>query len=163
MKRRVRLSISSWIITMGCFAIIIMGFGMVDFETIFQGWGFCFYAGVVVAVCLAGLYYSPMSLRVTDKDLEVVRSLKIKTIPLSDIRDVRLLIPTMGAVRLCGSGGFMGYWGWFRERDLGKYFAYYGKASDCFLVVLNTGRKYMLGCKDAPEMVEAIRERMQPA
>ncbi|MCM1030636.1 MAG: PH domain-containing protein [Oscillibacter sp.] len=163
MKRRVRLSIFSWIITVGCFAIFIAGFWVVGFEAIPQGWGFYFYAGAVVAMFLAGLYYSPMSVRVTDKDLEVIRSLKIKAIPLSDIRDVCLLSPTMGAVRICGSGGFMGYWGWFRERDLGKYFAYYGKASDCFLVVLKNGRKYMLGCKDAPEMVEAIRERMQPA
>ncbi len=159
MKRRVRLSIFSSIITVGCFAIFISIFWLIHCED----WLYYLYGALIVAVCLAGLYYSPMSVRVTDKDLEVVRSLKIKTIPLSDIRDVRLLSPTMGAVRICGSGGFMGYWGWFRERDLGKYFAYYGKASDCFLVILKNGRKYMLGCKDAPEMVEAIRKRIQTA
>ena len=41
------------------------------------------------------------------------------------------------------------------------FFAYYGKAFDCFLVVLKDGRKYLLGCQDAPEMVEAICGRMQ--
>ena len=48
------------------------------------------------------------------------------------------------------------------ERDLGRYCAYYGKASDCFLVRLNDRRKYMLGCKDAPEMVAAIKKAITP-
>ncbi len=54
----------------------------------------------------------------------------------------------------------MGYWGWFSERDLGKYFAYYGKASDCFLVTMKDGRKYMLGCQNPAEMVDAINARL---
>ncbi len=66
----------------------------------------------------------------------------------------------MGTRRIAGSGGFMGYWGWFREGDIGKYFAYYGKASDCFLVTLRNGRRYMLGCNDAPEMVAAIQKEL---
>ncbi|WP_300877569.1 PH domain-containing protein [uncultured Duncaniella sp.] len=66
----------------------------------------------------------------------------------------------MAEKRICGSGGFMGYWGWFSERDLGKYFAYYGKASDCFLVTMKDGRKYMLGCQNPAEMVDAINARL---
>ncbi len=88
------------------------------------------------------------------------RPLKIKTIPISEISDVKLCSPAMGAIRICGSGGWFGWYGWFKENDLGKYFAYYGKASDCFLVSLKDGRKYMLGCKDAPEMVDAIKSRV---
>ncbi len=151
MKRGVRLSIFSSVITVGCFVVFVACFFIVRDYT----------CGVlIVGMCLAGLYYSPMSVRVTDTAIEVVRSLKIKKILLADVKKVCLLSPTMGAIRICGSGGFMGYWGWFRERDLGKYFAYYGKASDCFFVVLKNGRRYMLGCKDAPEMVEAIRKKM---
>ena len=85
-----------------------------------------------------------------------------KVIPLADIADARLCKPTMAERRLCGSGGFMGHWGRMYERDLGRYFAYYGKASDCFLVTLNDRRKYMLGCKDAPEMVAAIKKTITP-
>lgn len=104
------------------------------------------------------LYYSPLSLELTDSSLNVNRCLRIKEIPLSEISSVKLTSPTMGERRISGSGGFLGYWGWFSERDLGKYFAYYGKASDCFLVSLKNGKKYMLGCKDAPLMVEAINK-----
>ncbi len=156
MKRKVRLSIFSSIITVGCFAVFIAIFVVVP-----QGWFFCFYGIVVVGVSLLGLYYSPMSVRVTDTAIEVVRSLQIKEFLLADVKEVRLYSPTIGIVRICGSGGFMGYWGWFWERELGRYFAYYGKAFDCFLVVLKDGRKYLLGCQDAPEMVEAICGRMQ--
>lgn len=66
----------------------------------------------------------------------------------------------MGEKRIFGSGGFFGWYGWFSEADLGKYFAYYGKASDCFLVTLKNGRKYMLGCADAPAMVAEIRSNI---
>ena len=66
----------------------------------------------------------------------------------------------MGAMRLFGSGGWFGYYGWFSERDLGKYFAYYGKSSDCFLVRLKDGRQYMLGCNDAQEVVKYIEARI---
>ena len=80
---------------------------------------------------------------------------------MTEVASVKLCPPTMGAIRICGSGGFLGYWGWFQERDLGKYFAYYGKASDCFLVTLTDGRKYILGCQNAPEMVEYIAKQIK--
>lgn len=102
----------------------------------------------------------PLSISLGNESLNINRPLKIKSIPLSDIAETRLCAPTMGAKRICGSGGWFGWYGWFSERDLGKYFAYYGKASDCFLVTLKDGKKYMLGCKDAPEMVNAIKEKI---
>ena len=121
--------------------------------------------GVVVIVllfCLSGLFYAPLAISVDGDALCVERPLRRKVIPLADIADVRLCKPTMAERRLCGSGSFLGHWGRMYERDLGRYFAYYGKASDCFLVTLNDRRKYMLGCKDAPEMVAAIKKTITP-
>ena len=102
----------------------------------------------------------PLSISVDKESLNINRPLKIKSIQLSEITDVRMCAPTMGTIRICGSGGWFGWYGWFSEKDLGKYFAYYGKASDCFLVTLKNGKKYMLGSKDAPEMVKAINNRI---
>ncbi|MDE6575687.1 MAG: PH domain-containing protein, partial [Muribaculaceae bacterium] len=82
--------------------------------------------GVVVIWALATLYYAPLSIELKDNVLAVNRSLRIKEIPLSEIKMVKLCPPTMAARRLFGSGGYFGYWGWFSEPDLGKYFAYYG-------------------------------------
>lgn len=102
------------------------------------------------------LLYMPISISADSSALNINRLLRVKSIPMSAISSVKLCSPTMGEKRIFGSGGFFGYYGWFSEGDLGKYFAYYGKASDCFLVTLKSGQKYMLGCTDAPEMVEAI-------
>ena len=106
---------------------------------------------------LASLFYMPLSISADKTTIYINRSLRIKAIPIQDVASVKLCPPTMGAIRICGSGGFFGYWGWFKERDLGKYFAYYGRSSDCFLVELKDGRKYVLGCKNAPKMVEYIQ------
>lgn len=67
----------------------------------------------------------------------------------------------MAEKRICGSGGWFGYYGWFREPTIGKYFAYYGKASDCFLVRLKNGKNYVLGCEDKNEFVGYIRKLIQ--
>ncbi len=108
-------------------------------------------------VLLSSLFYMPISISADQTAIYINRSLRIKAIPVKDVVSVRVCPPTMGAIRICGSGGFFGYWGWFKERDLGKYFAYYGRSSDCFLVELRDGRKYMLGCRRAPKMVEYIQ------
>ncbi len=113
-------------------------------------------AGLIVILFLVGLFYMPLSIGADKYAIYINRSLKVKAIPMDDVKSVKMCPPTMGARRISGSGGFMGYWGWFRERDLGKYFAYYGRSSDCFLVQLHSGRKYMLGCGNAPQMVEYI-------
>lgn len=117
--------------------------------------------GVTITVLLIfTLFFMPLSISVEGDSLKIRRPLKTKKVLLSEIAVVRLCAPTMGAKRICGSGGWFGWYGWFKEADLGKYFAYYGKASDCFLVTLKEGRKYMLGCKNAPEMVEAITRNL---
>ncbi|MBR5856826.1 MAG: hypothetical protein IKY70_06105 [Bacteroidales bacterium] len=112
---------------------------------------------ILVMILLAGLYYAPLSIAADKYAIYINRSLRIKTIPMKEVKSVKISPPTMGAIRICGSGGFMGYWGWFKERDLGKYFAYYGRSSDCFIVELKDGSKYMLGCKNAPQMADYIK------
>ena len=125
-----------------------------------NSWTIWVLLAVICFFCFMALLYAPMYISLSDKELSIHKSLKIKDIPLSEISSVNLCPPTMSERRLCGSGGFFGYWGWFSEPSIGRYFAYYGKASDCFLVILKNGKKYMLGCKDAPEMVAAIQEKL---
>lgn len=115
---------------------------------------------LIIGMLFATLFYMPVSIAVDDEVLRINRPLRSKRIFLSDIVEVKLCPPTMAEHRICGSGGFFGWYGWFSERCCGKYFAYYGKASDCFLVTLRNGRKYMLGCTGAPEMVEEINSRL---
>lgn len=158
-KQRVEHSTYCWIITAITTAFICGIFlcclKIADNDIAVWLWG------VAVAVLfLSALCYMPLSISLDNESLNISRPLKIKSIPLTEIANVKLCAPTMGAKRICGSGGWFGWYGWFSEKDFGKYFAYYGKASDCFLVTLKNGKKYMLGCKDAPEMVNAINEKI---
>lgn len=108
----------------------------------------------ILIVC--ALIYMPLGVCVDGKDLVVRRPLATLRLPLADIASARLFQPTMGARRICGSGGWLGWWGWYTEGDTGKYFAYYGKASDCFLVTMTDGRRYVLGCRNPQSILTAI-------
>lgn len=156
MKQQVKFSADSFIGTI-ITLVVLIGCTFIIPELWWQiGWGV-----FVVILLIISLCYMPMSIGADENAIYINRSLKIKSLPISDVVEVRLCPPTMGAIRICGSGGFLGYWGWFKERDLGKYFAYYGKSSDCFLVVLSNGHKYILGCQNAPEMVKYINKQIK--
>ena len=158
-KKRVELSTYCWIIS-ALSTALMCGVFVYALKRPDNDLAVCILGVAIALLFLFTLCYMPLSISLDNESLNINRSLKIKSIPLSEIAEVKLCAPTMGAKRICGSGGWFGWYGWFSEKDLGKYFAYYGKASDCFLVTLKNGKKYMLGCKDAPEMVNAINERL---
>ena len=158
-KQRVELSTYCWIIS-ALSSTFICGVFLYALQRPDNNLTVWISGSAIIMLFLSTLYYMPLSISLDNDSLSINRPLKIKSIPLSDIAEAVLYPSTMGAIRICGSGGWFGWYGWFKEKDLGKYFAYYGKASDCFLVTLKDARKYMLGCKDAPEMVNAINERI---
>lgn len=86
--------------------------------------------------------------------------LRVKKIPMRDVESVEIFTPGTGTIRVCASGGFMGYWGKFRDRSIGMYYGFYGKSSDCFLVRLNNGKKYVLGCNNPDKMVDYINSQI---
>lgn len=156
MKQRVEFSTFCIISTLACFALFV-GCTFIIPEIWWQiGWS------VFVAIMLiASLCYMPMSIGADENTIYINRSLKKKAIPMTDVKSVQLHVPSLKTVRVCGSGGFLGYWGWFSEQGVGRYFAYYGKRNDCFLVELKNDRKYLLGCQNAPEMVEYIAKQIK--
>lgn len=118
-------------------------------------------SAILILWSLATLFYMPLSVSVNDHELCVNRSLWFKKIPLSEIASAEISQPTMGERLIIGSSGWMGYWGWFSQRDLGRYFAYYGKASDCFFVRLKNGHQYLLGCENPGAIVNYISARIE--
>lgn len=152
MKRNVQLSNFCFFATAITLALLF-GCTFIMQEAIWMiPWGvFC------VATLTFSLYYAPLSIEVTNTAIVINRSLSFaKQLPLADIKDIKPYRPK-NAVRTCGSGGFLGYWGWFAAPEIGKYFAYHGKTADCFLVELTDGRKYLLGCKDYAEIVNRVK------
>ncbi|MDE6286164.1 MAG: PH domain-containing protein [Muribaculaceae bacterium] len=157
MTRKVKYSSFSWSLT----AVLLVGAvaGSVYFRR--ESWVFPTLVAVLSMMVVSVLFYAPLAIHACGDNIVVISVIKHHRIPIRDVASVELFRPTMGAVRVCGSGGLMGYWGLFSENDIGRYFAYYGKASDCFLVVLKNGKKYVLGCEHPAEMVACIKDAMR--
>ena len=156
MKRKVELSTYSIILTLA--TILIFVSGMIRCLHSGPEWLAYLLGGSLVLVSGFALFFTPLSISVEDGCLNVNMLLRSKSIPLREIQSISLCPPTMAEKRIFGSGGVYGYWGWFREASIGKYMAYYGKASDCFLLRLKNGKTYMLGCIDPLGMMEYINE-----
>jgi hypothetical protein len=156
MKSRVDQSAFSFFITIVVIALLVVGL-YISYDTD------KFVALAIIIIALLGfcMFYSPLSISVDEKTIRINSPFKIHEIAMQRIVSVERFQPTMGALRLCGSGGFLGYWGLFREGDVGNYMAYYGKASDCFLLRLDNGKQYVLGCKDADAMVDYIQKQIK--
>lgn len=110
-------------------------------------------------VIISAFYYSPAAVTVDRRNVTIRRLLTPKHIPIGEIKDVCLFQTTMD-VRLCGSGGFFGYYGWFRNREIGKYFAYVGKWKDTFMIELKSGRKYIISCNQPEVIVKGILDNI---
>ena len=111
---------------------------------------------VTIMLFYAALLCAPVKIYADRERVTVKSVLKNHKIPMRQVESVELFQPTLGTYRLFASGGFMGYWGLFREGGIGKYAAYYGKASDCFLLRMKNGDNYVLGCENPSAMVDYI-------
>lgn len=121
---------------------------------------FCIVLGVCLILIVLAFFYAPLQVRANEKYIIVVSLLRRHRILVSAVESIEFFRPTMGARRIFGSGGFFGYWGIFNEGDTGRYAAYFGKASDCFLIRMKNGDKYVIGCADCPEMVNYIKKQL---
>ena len=156
-----RIQFSTWSIMI---SIITMAFLIFICCYQFHKTGLEFYCwlllGIISIWSFCTMFYSPMYIILTEDSIDVVTLIRVRRFPLNQIVSVKICEPTMSEQRICGSGGYFGYWGWFREPSIGKYFAYYGKASQTFLIRLKSGRQYMLGCRDSREMAKALANQL---
>lgn len=120
---------------------------------------FCIVAGSATA---AGLYYCPTSVEADECGITLHRLMsRPKYFDYEDIQSVDTCYPSPGSIRLCGSGGFFGYWGFFCDIMIGNYFGYYGSRGFCFCVKLKSGRIYVIGCEEPLAMVDYISSRLK--
>lgn len=115
---------------------------------------------VYLVLFVSMLFFGAAYIKADNNNIVLGSLLRGKKIPMCDVENVERFKPSAGAIRLCASGGFMGYWGTFRETGIGKYYGFYGKPSDCFLVRLKNGRKYVLGCNQPDKMVDYIKSQI---
>ncbi len=115
---------------------------------------------IILVLFLSSLWFAPLSISADNRNISIHSSLKVRSISMADVADVELYRPLPGTIRICASGGFMGYWGTFRDSKVGRYTGFWGSDNECFLVTLTNGRKYLLGCKNTEAMVEDIRSKI---
>lgn len=155
MKSKVKFSTFNTLFSL----LLICGLAIIAVST----WGtykFFIVFTVLLILLVFGVFYAPMRIEVDGKNVTVRHIVKKHSIPMDKIVSIEPFQPTMGAKRICGSSGFMGYWGIFREGDIGRYMAYHGKSSDCFLIKMKNGDKYVLGCENPDEMVNYIKSNI---
>ena len=159
MKSKVRLSRYSLVVTFVILVALFVGCILTVRERI----PFLILLSMYLILIVTGLIYAPVSICADTETIVLKSILRRRRLLLRDVESVQMFSPTMGAIRIIGSGGFMGYWGIFKEGDIGRYMAFYGKASDCFLLRLKNGDKYVLGCENPQAMADYIQSRLPAA
>lgn len=153
MKSKVHFSTYCTIITIAVLVLFVVGIVATRNES-----SKCLIFSIITALAtLAGLYYCPVSVTADSKSVKIHRLLSgDKTFNYSDIESVDTFYPSPGALRLCGSGGFFGYWGYFSDIIIGQYFGYYADRSQSFCIKLKNNRQYVISCDNHIEMVKFI-------
>lgn len=152
MKSRIRYSRFATAVTVVVYCLLFAG----CIATVRDERAFFILLAIYLTLIVGGLLYGPAYVEV-DKDNIILGSLlRHKKITLRDVESVELFRPTMGAIRIFASGGFIGYWGIFKEGDIGRYYAFYGKSSDCFLVRMKNGDKYVVGCENPDDIIAYV-------
>lgn len=123
---------------------------------------FIILAVITASLVTAFLIYSPVYVASNQEGVLIRKRFGKKFIAMSEINEVSYFHPTPLLInqRVVGSGGFVGYWGWFSDPRIGIYFAYYGNSSDCFLIKLKNGKQYVIGCEDSSEMMKFISDNL---
>ena len=121
------------------------------------------YAGFLIALAVGATYYAllmwPRRITVYADRLVLKNGIGKKTLLFSDIESIERRDDLAFDMRLIGSGGMLGYTGWFTNSDFGRYMSYVGGYKDTFLIVTRK-RKYVMSCDRPDELVAEVKRRI---
>lgn len=115
--------------------------------------------GLLAFMLILLLFFAPVSVSLTDKEIMLNSLLNHTKIPFDKIVKVKEFTPSATAKSPFGSRDWLGTWGWFKDNRIGRYRAFFGKPDECFLVTLNDEKMFLIGCDDYSGMMDAIREK----
>ena len=113
---------------------------------------------VIVAFALRG--EAPTGYTLDDNVVRIERRAGAFTIPLSAIREVREIPPQVTFIRIGGSGGWYGYYGEFKSRDLGQV-TMYATRSDDRVFLATDGRNYVITPASPSAFVADLEARLR--
>lgn len=154
-----KIAYSKYVSILTAIVMLLLFVGLI--ATVHESTKFFVLLACSLVLLVFALLYGATSIKTNPDCIIMCSPLRKKKILMRDVESVELFQPTMGAIRVCGSGGFMGYWGIFKEGDIGRYYAFYGKASDCFLVRMKNGDKYVFGCENPDAIVDYIKSQIK--
>ena len=158
MKSKVRFSAYCVIVTVAVVALFLIGIVATRHQS-----DKCIGLSVIAVVTtLAGLFYCQMSVSSVSNSVKILRLLSgCMTFKYSDIEAVDTCYPSAGGLRLCGSGGFFGYWGYFSDILIGQYFGYYADRRQCLYIKLKNKKQYVISCENHIEIVKTIQRSLK--
>ena len=91
---------------------------------------------MMLVILAVGFSFAPTQFSITGKGIEIRRFWTNVLIPFERIQSVRKLekIPSKGLIRTMGSGGFFGYYGYFRNNEFGSMTWYVTHRSQVLLL-----------------------------
>jgi len=105
-------------------------------------------------------FFAPRAFEVNSDAVVVKRLGKDVVVPLESIREIRRVESGEARFmwRLCGCGGFLGWFGLFYSRALGEFWAYAGNQEDLVLLTQTDGTKIVISPYPRDAFLEAIWE-----
>ena len=129
--------------------VVLVLFGLVLYQ-----FGSSLHYGLIMlifATILVCFAYTPIYIEVTLDSLIIKRAFGSLIIPRKDIESIGLYDGRF-SIRKFGSGGFLGYLGWFSNSEIGNYFSYSTDESNQIIVVTRN-RKYVISCENKEELL----------
>lgn len=101
-----------------------------------------------------------MSLKLSEDKLTICKLVGVKEIPFSAIEKIEPYKDYHSDIRLTGNGGFLGYTGLFRNKELGKYTAFVGNYSQAFYIRTKNGKIYVTSSEQREEIIRQIQLKL---
>ncbi|MDR2056874.1 MAG: PH domain-containing protein [Dysgonamonadaceae bacterium] len=121
--------------------------------------GGCLLGAVLSIIALSfPALYTPLSVSVKDKTIQIHRIVGNIVIPFNEIAEIRRTdaSDTKNSTRKFGSGGDFGYLGKFSSSQLGNYQMYATDASKRILVKNNKGECLIFSCDRPEELLKMV-------
>lgn len=161
---KVTLSKLMLTVTAMCVALLLLATGLLIRDMVTKPMNLYFDAAVIAVIVLLPLWFylkSPRSITLTDDSLVLRKVAGRLVMPFSEIERIAPYTGSSG-LRLWGSGGLFGCIGLFTNKEIGRHHEYVGDFKDAFLVVMSSGKKYVLSCEDSNEVVGRIAKSLPP-
>ncbi|MBD5190762.1 MAG: hypothetical protein HDS93_02730 [Bacteroidales bacterium] len=113
---------------------------------------------ILLVILIPSLFYSPVYSAADNAGVYVRHPLRTSFYPIEEIEKIEVFAPTMAEKCIVGARGYFGYWGFFYDGGIKKYVACYGKASQCVLMTLKNGKKYVIGAEHNQEFADYIQK-----